>query len=609
MSIRKSIAALAAVVSFSCLAADDAAKLDDLVVTANRVAVPLTEVTSSVTVITRADIERLQARDMADLLRSIPGVTVAQNGGRGQATTVFLRGNESRHTLVLINGHRAGTVELPAFSFEYLPVDNIERIEIVQGARSSLYGSQAFGGVINIITRSDTQTRLTLKRGNRNTAQISGRTGFDNEHFSLGLDAGEESTDGYDIGNPFFPPPFFFPAAFNTDNDGFRSRRFGAQASAPLMRGAELSLNSLHNEGTTEFDDASNTFNLDQHTAAFRWEFLTGSTVLLDAGIARDRRVLDQAINSGFASDSQRNTASAQFVEQYKSGSSFLFGFDFAEDRYRQQGATQTKRTSRAVFTNIRPKFGNLILEVGGRFETDDAYGDITTGQLGLRYALTQSLDVFAHGGSAFRAPTFQERFGAPSFNLANPGLKPEQNRSYEAGLAWAHQDIRVEASGFYSRIRDLIVYDLGPNMTFDFPAVDEVYLNVARSVISGAELRGSATLLDTQIGFGLNYTDARNDVTGAALARRPKKTARLDLDRRWDKLSYGLTLAVEDKRPDGGAIVPGFGLLNLRAAYAASPSVDLNLSVRNVLERDYTTVSTYNGEPINVLAGLTWKL
>lgn len=589
---------------FAPLAAQAAAEtqlasLDPVVVTATRTPQALDRSIGSASVITHAEIERLQARDLLDVLRAQPGLTVAQTGGRGQQASVFMRGNENRQTLVLINGRRAGTVELPGYSWEYLPVDSIERIEIVPGARSSLYGSQAFGGVINLITRQDSATVLRAGGGNLGAFDANARSGWANESVDFNVSGGLERTSGYDVTTP---------AAYghDDDRDGYDAHHIGAHAGVNLGKRARFELDGLHNQGVTEFDSAWNNFRIDQHRAGLSVDLAQNARLQLDAGYNRDQRSYDPGF-FGFYSDSIRRSASAQLTRDFSGGSSVTGGFDYAQDQYRSD-STDTERSSRAVFISALPSFGALSLEVGARHERDAAYGDISTGQLGLRYALSKIASVFARGGNAFRAPTYEERYGG-AFNVANPDLQPERSNTVEIGGALQLAEVRATLSLYRNAVRDLINYTtVDPNgVPFDGDEISS-YQNVARATLQGAELTLQGRACDTELRAGLAYLDARNADTDARLARRPHATARLDADRRTGRFGYGVTLIAESSRPDGGNTLGGFTTLDLRASWAQTPSLSWELSGRNVLDRDYSTVATYRAEPATVRAGLVWK-
>lgn len=579
-------------------AATEVASLDPVIVTATRTPQALDRTIGSASVITRVEIERLQPRDLLDLLRAQPGLSVAQTGGRGQQASVFMRGNENRQTLVLINGRRAGTVELPGFSWEYLPVDSIERIEIVPGARSSLYGSQAFGGVINLITRQDSATVLRAGGGNLGSHDASARTGWSNDTFDFNLSGGLERTSGYDVTTP---------SAFghNDDEDGYDAHHFGAHAGVNLSKTARFEIDGVHNQGVTEFDSAWNNFRIDQHRAGLGVELAAHTRLQLEAGYNRDQRSYDPSF-FGFYSDSERRSASAQLTRDFAGGSSLTGGFDYAQDRYRSD-SENTQRISRAVFLSALPTFGAFSLEIGGRYERDAAYGDISTGQLGARYAFTPGFSLFARGGNAFRAPTYQERFGGP-FNIGNPNLKPERSNSVEAGAALQIAEVRTTLSLYRNTVRDLINFTTADPNGIPFDG-DEIYSyqNIARAKLEGAELAFAGRAVGTDLRLGLSYLDARNADTHARLARRPQKTARLDADRRFGSFGLGATLSAEGSRPDGGTTLGSFATLDLRASWAQTPSLSWELSGRNVLDRDYTTVANYRAEPATVRAGFVW--
>ena len=580
--------------------AEDSQKLEPVFVTATRTPTALDQTIGTARVITREDIERLQPRDVADLLRTQPGLAVAQSGGRGKQTSVFIRGSEARNLLVLINGRRAGTVELPNFSWENLPIGDIERIEIVPGARSSLYGSQAFGGVINLITRRDAQPELRAGGGNLGSHDLSARGGLRSDAGEIVFSAGRERTAGYDASSPTNPNG-------NADRDGFDSKRFGVHLGANLTQALRLDVDSLHANGRNEFDgffQSANDFRLGQDRIGLEARLAERTRLLIDLGNNRDRRQNDD--NS--STDSRRRSASLQLTQDTAAGSSYTGGFDFARDLYHSEdgfgGFSDSQRLSRALFASALQRLGAFSLELGARHERDEAYSDITTGQLGLRWQFAKAASVFARGGTAFRAPTFEERFGG-AFNLPNPALLPERGRTIEFGTTLAAGGVNGTLSLYRNDVSQLI--------NANFAAFPGIYENIPGARMTGAELQLQTRLLDIDLGAGLSYLDARNTNTNLTLLRRPHKSGHLSADRRFGAFGFGATLYAQGNHADidgtfSRSMVGGYALLDLRANWAQTPTLSWELSAHNVLDRDYNNVDTFRGAPASLRAGVTWR-
>ncbi|MBI3575402.1 MAG: TonB-dependent receptor plug domain-containing protein, partial [Gammaproteobacteria bacterium] len=325
--------------SFFCTAAMAAAILspvhaatteEAVIVTATRTARTADETLASVSVITRADIERTQAKSVAELLAGEAGIDTTISGGYGKSTSVFLRGTNSDHTLVLVDGIKVGSATLGTAPWQYLPLDQIERIEIVRGPRSSLYGSEAIGGVIQIFTRQPTekfQSQAEVGYGTYGTSKLSAGVSGADGNTRYNLTASHFNTDGIDAKTS--------SAGNEGDRDGYRNESYNARLTHRLTGGAEIELHTLHAQGHTEFDGNPNQTAFLQDVVGARLNFAPTNNwnVKLQAGTSRD--YTDSFKNGLFSStfNTLRHVASWQNDVVLGKDQLLTLGADYQDDR------------------------------------------------------------------------------------------------------------------------------------------------------------------------------------------------------------------------------------------------------------------------------------
>jgi vitamin B12 transporter len=594
-------AALALVLPGPALAQDgDPTELDRVQVTATRTAVSVDQALAPVEVIDRAAIERSQARDLPDLLRGRAGISLSNQGGPGKLTTLFLRGAESDHVLVLVDGVRAGSATSGLFSFQDLPLELVERIEIVRGPRSALYGSEAVGGVIQIFTRRDRgapAARASASLGSQGRAAGSAGIGGALGAGWFGVDAAYRNEAGIDACEVATPTPFSggcFISAPEPDRDGYRNRSLSARGGLD-GEAWSLDLHALHADGRNAYDgDFVNLSKVSQQVFGGTFRADLGERIDLRLTGGRNHDASDNYLdkNAAFVDrgrfESDRDSAGLQADIALADGHLLTLGGDWLRDRV--GGTTTYARTSRrtvAGFAQYLGTFGPQSLQLGLRHDDDGQFGGHATGNLAWGLSFGDGWRVTAGAGSAFKAPTFNELY-FPFFG--NPDLRPEESRSVELGLrrSGARLDWRVDA--FETEVDDLIAFDAAlfrPN-------------NIERARMRGAELGlgtalgewrldASASWLDTEQRAGFN--------AGRELPRRARHGARVELDRALGDWRLGLTGVAEGARWDDVANtrrLPGFATLDLRAEWALAPAWTLQGRVANLFDRDYRTASFY---------------
>lgn len=565
-----------------------------VIVTATRTAQTADETLAAVTVITREDMERRQAQSFQDLLRGEPGFSIANHGGHGKLTSVFLRGTNSNHVLVLIDGVKVGSATAGMTAFEHIPLDQIERIEIVRGPRSSLYGANAIGGVIQIFTRKGTgpmKPYVSLGGGSDETYRAAvGISG--GEHGWFSLNASGITTEGFNAcsGKPF--PPGGGCYTFEPDKDGYRSIAGSLRAGYRFDNGTELEMHALRADGKTEYDGSyANEAESVQQVLGGRLRFSPIAPWHITLTIGRSWDESDNFLNGIFTSrfDTERDTLSIQ--NDFSIGETQLLtvGFDYLEDRVDSTtNYAVTSRDNKGFFAQYQASLGQHAMELSLRRDDNEQFGHHTTGGAGWGYDFDNGLRLTASYGTAFNAPTFNQLYW-PFFS--NPNLQPEESRSLEFGLSKTLGIGRWSVNAFETHIDDLI----GLNQFWQPVNINEARIRGLEAVIHARlqdwELRTNLTLLDPE-----NRSPGTN--RGNLLPRRAKQTLRLDVDRTFGSYRFGATLHAEGRRYDDLAntrALEGYATMDLRGEYLFTQAWRVQARIENLFDKDYETAEFYN--------------
>jgi len=563
----------------SCLAAtatQAAERLDPIVVTATRAPQTVDQTLSSVTIIDRDEIERLQPQQFTDLLRGRAGIGVADNGPFGKTSSVFTRGSNSGHTLLLVDGVRMGSATIGAGSWQYLPPSEIERIEIVRGPRTSIYGSDAIGGVIQIFTRKGLEgpprVNAFVGGGSFNTREFGAGVAGGTRDTRYSLSASQFDTDGIDV----------LTGIGDDDRDGYDNTSLSGSLSHRLDNGTEFFGNLLYSVGTTEFDGFED--QTDYRQTAVRTGMRIPVTAEWDAelSIAQSRDESDNFIDGEFSSkfDTRRNMADWQNTIHLPQDWTLVAGIDAYRDRVQSNfDFDEDSRYNLGVYSVLQGMLGRHDLEASLRFDDNEQFGSQTTGQLGWGRRLSDKWRVRASAGTAFNAPSFNQLYFP---NYGNPDLDPEKSRSIEVGTRFANGPVFLDAALFHTQIDDLI--DISPR-------------NIDKARIRGLELeagyqtrtwvtRASVTLLDTE-------DRGKGEDRGNELPRRSPFSTRVDVDRMLGDWSLGGSLLGQGRSfedAENTSRLSGFATLDLRASYAIDREWTVSASVRNLFDRDYAT-------------------
>jgi vitamin B12 transporter len=579
--MRKTILAAALTVAVTPAFSQQPASTDTIVVTATRTEMLLEDVTVPVDVITRDEIELSMASDLAELLRFEAGIDIGRNGGPGQATSVFLRGTESNHTLVLIDGVRINPGTIGGAAIQNIAPEMIERVEIVKGARSALYGTDAIGGVINIITRRSQPSygEVSVGGGSFDTRNGNVGVGGTGDVGEFGLSVSYNDTAG-------------FPPSTSSDLDrGYDNTTVNLHGGLNVGAGF-IGLRHWSAVGTTEYLD----FFLDpldqdyeNQSTALEWRSPFGESLdsRLIVGYMTDEIRQNQSVDFvestrtsldwqlSFATEAHTVTGGIYYVDEDASSLSFGSGFD-------------ENTTSGAVFLQDQWKHDRHQAFVAVRFSDHETFGGETTWNAEYAFALNEDWTLQGGIAHAFRAPDATDRFGFGG----NPALKPEVSDEVQLGIRYNPAGRHSFALEFYQNdIEDLIEFNLD---TFTLE-------NIARAEILGAELtwdyRGD--------GFSVNASivkqAADNPDNETRLLRRAEESATVNLVKDIGRHRVGLSLLASGDREDfGGTNLPGYALVNLTGQLAIGDQWRLNARVENLFDRDYQTAAGFRMQALS---------
>jgi vitamin B12 transporter len=566
----------------------------NLVVTPSRMVESLSDSLASVSVITREDIDFSVAEDLFELLRLQPGVDIVRSGGPGAQTSVFLRGSNSNHVLVLIDGVRVSSANTGAYVWEQLPLNQIERVEIVRGPRGSLYGSDSIGGVIQVFTRSSPDPYARVTGGSYGTAEFEGGLGYEGENTRISINAGYRKVDGFSAQNPD-------GFSYHPDDDGFENTNLGVKGSTQLNSG-RWQYSFLGIDSESEFDQGVSDTRQYIASLGYHGSFSENWDYQLLGGYTYEKLHSDFEF---FTTDFKSSRYDFSWQNQYIFGaaSKLSFGADYYREKGESLYSWDENRNNTGLFASYDHYFDRLHLQLGGRYDDNSRFGSQWTGQVALGYDIGESWQVMGSYGSAFRGPNLNEQY-SPGFGglfAGNPDLDPESSTSGELGLRWQHESIGMfSASAYRTDVKDMIAFN------------GELFqaININKARLEGIELEYSFSHAGWLLNANATFQSTEDRSTGESLLRRPDQKGSISLDRRFTNESWlGLEWFYSGKREDFGGITLGsYNLLNLRAGWVFSPAWQLELRGDNLTDKAYEPAYGFNAAGRSWFVSLAWK-
>lgn len=576
------VATLAATLSLPVISEEQS----PIIVTATRTAQTADDSLASVTVITQKEIQQSQASSIAELITGISGIDTDTNGGLGQESNVYMRGTRKGHILVLLDGVKFGSATTGRVALQYLPVSIIERIEIVRGPRSSLYGSEAIGGVIQIFTKKENKPSggfAKLSSGTYGTANFALGLNSNTENSSFNINFDAISSNGFDVREKK-----------NLDDDGFKNQTFNANYGYLFDNKIKLEAHFLNSVGVTEYDGAysSSTYhrNFIEHTTGLKtiipiqksWDMTFSYSNSDDDRDSFKNNIIQNTYNTN------RTRATWQNDISIFDSNLLTLGVDNLKDTISSsESYSVTQRETKSIFLQNQwfGKSNDILVSL--RHDDIDRYGKPTTGNIAWGNHLTKNTRVTLSYGTAYKAPTFNELYHPETYSASpNPNLLAEKSESYEIGLSqntsWGKWNINM----FRTKIKDMIVFD-SPS-----PKTNKNLENVQ---IDGAEFSINANLDNWITQLSLTLLNPVNTDTNEVLDRRTKQSIKLSTDKQFKGYSIGASVLSQGKRMDDGVELKGYTVINVRVKKQLDKNTSVSLKGNNITDAKYQTIDGYN--------------
>ncbi|MFY7863284.1 TonB-dependent receptor domain-containing protein [Roseateles sp.] len=596
-------------------------KLDSVVVTATRSKLSLDRVLADVTVLTRVDIERQAFGGLANLLRTAACFDIVQNGGPGNQTSVFLRGANTQHTLVLVDGVRMDTQGgSGGASWENIPLAQIERIEVVRGAASAVYGSDAVAGVVQVFTRKGSGApylEFGAGIGSLGTvkadASVSGAQGALDYAFTMAT----EFSEGFNARPVAFNPR---DPSYLADLDGWRSHSQSARLGYALNAQHRVQVLALGSQMNSGYDaSAKPKPGVDDRN-------LRNSQALSANWSAQWSEALQSELSASQATDRYETRPSPYLTEtqirSYALNSSLKLGpgqlnmlLERREDKLINSSlmtGDEADRSQNAIGAAYLLSLGAWDGQAHIRRDDDSEFGGITTGTLATGYRLSNEWRVWASGGTAFRAPTLYQSFSQYGPMPGKPKLQAERGKNAEVGLEFKRGAHQFGLTVYDNKIDDLISWD--KQFVANCPPSknpqpwDGCYGNLAKVELKGVSLKGATELMGLRLSGNLDWQSPKDASTGLFLGRRAQKHGGLRIDKSlgdWalggQVLAYGYRFDFNDNSSKLG----GYALLNLDARYQVNKALALQLNLDNAFNKTYQTAGGYAQAPRTVFMSL----
>lgn len=591
------------VTAFSAWAQDTSP--DTLVVTANRFQQPVNSVLAPTDVVTREDIQRWQSKDLNDVMRRLPGVDISQSGGMGKSSSLYVRGTESRHVLVLIDGvpmARAGISN--AIDIGQLPVSLVQRIEYIRGSRSAVYGSGAIGGVVNIITMSnDEKSQINAGMGSDGYQTYDG---IMNKRFgdTIVTAAGAyETTRGFNI-----QPDS--PYNGDSDRDGYRNKLFwgGVQHKfndnvSGFFRGYGYTANSDYDQSSYGYvggnDEAQN------YTQSWDAGLQYSSGIYSSQLIANYQHIKDYNYSNDlgrYAGDASLDNMEQRYIQWGNSvevgHGAVSGGADWKQEKLTSSSTTKAdtyKRDTTGLYLTGQQQIDSVTLEASGREDHDEQFGWHGTWQTAAGWEFVDGYRATLSYGTGFLAPSLGQQYGATRFAssygpgiAANPNLKPEESRQWEAGIDGLTGPLDWRLSAYHYKVQNLIDYK------------DNQYVNLKSATIKGLEWTGNITTGPVDHHLTLQYVDPRDDETNKVLYRRAKQQVKYELTGQIFELGWNVMYQYLGERYDKDfdnnrdVKMGGLSLWDIGVSYPVTSHLTVRGKIANLFDKDYETVYGY---------------
>ena len=575
--------------------------LETMVVTANRIEQPLSDLTADMTIIDNKTIERQGPGGVADLLARVPGIQMTRNGGPGASTSVFIRGAETRFTAVYIDGVRVDSQSTGGASWQTLPLSLIDHIEVLRGPAAAVYGSDAMGGVVQIFTKKGEgvpKPYVGFGIGNRGTytaeAGISGGEGA--WDYAIGLNRSQ--SDGFNARTT---------ATANPDKDGYRNNAVNARLGYQLNQQHRLEatmmasdMNSGYDVSPKEDDRSINKM----YALGLNWQAKWTDHYSTKVQFTQSRDYYETR-PSPYQTDTRLHNY--LFQNEWRYGiHTMTAALERREDSL-VNGTIDRDRSQNALALGYGMHSGAHTVQLNLRRDDDSEFGGKTTGSAAYGYEFAPNWRVTATVGTAFRAPTLYQRFS----EYGDASLAPEKSKNTELGLRWAQGADSFSATVYRNNVTNLINWVSGTGTcSGNNGPYGGCYSNVGKARLEGITLAGATKLGQFNLHGSVDFQNPRDQTTDKLLARRAKRFATLGGDTRVADWTLGAEMQATAKRYDNAAntsVLGGYTLFNLSASTQIAKDFSLIARVNNLADKKYETARTYATEGRSVYVGVKW--
>ena len=609
--------------------ADSTLKTSDVFVTATRVPIAKNNVIADVTTISSEDIERAGSSSLPELLQRQPGIEISNLGGAGKVSTLSLRGTSSTHSIVLIDGMRVGAATSGFSAIEHIPLSQIEKIEILRGPASSLYGQDAIGGVIQIFTKKGVdgfKPYVGIGYGSYNTSNFQSGIRGGNNQTTYAINFAAMNTDGF---SAFIPNPNNTSGAVtnaaNLDKDGYKNYSLSSSLNHKINQDYEIDLQYFLSEGKNKFDqqfanfapfvDFKNEARQKSYGLNLKGQINNAWQSSIKIGQSTDKYLDKQKWNPNIGVYDPTPTSSwgcggfcgaqdSSLVDLYKTtqnqftwqnniklnkGSLTLL-YDFLEQKIKTTDLYEkTQRTNHGVMVGYSLIEDKHNFQSNFRKDFNSAYDDAVTGNIGYAYSINSNWTIASSYGTAFVSPSFNYLYSlADTYALGNPNLKPEKSKNIEGSIRYKDDSGSISLTMFQNKIDDFIIYS---NPTYSTGSRTTTQ-NLNKAEIQGLTISGDQFLGHFQIKGSVTSQSAKNEDTDKYLPRRASLIGNISLNYYIGQWNIGVEETFSGNRFNDAANtvnLSGYALTNIVADYKINDKLKLNLRLNNVFDKDYS--------------------
>lgn len=578
-------------------------QIENIIVTGTRIPTQISESLSAVTLFQRADIERLQASDLFDLMSHVPGSSLVRNGGRGSSTSMSLRGNQSDHTLFLMDGVRIGSATTGGAALAAINLSTVQRIEIIRGPKSNLYGADAIGGVVNIITRKTESSRVLNVEagfGSNSTQDTTILLGANGDKYSLTTVVNRLYTDGIDNTES--------KAGINGDDDGFTKDSMAINYQYQATDSALWKVTYNQNDTKADYDNNcsigswpnSSPVDCDIYSSgevsalastmdmniSEQWQtsFQIGHTI--DEGSERARNIDLSTTNNGGKFNTKKTEATWVNTLGLAAGQALMLGLDYQKEEVDSSTVyDEESRENSAGFAQFQMQLGAIDTNLGIRYDDNEQFGSHTTASILAGIDLSETFRLVGSFGEGFKAPTFNDLY-YPGFG--NASFVPEESKNIEIGLNADLGNVSATLAFFNNNIENLIQYN---SATFASDQTAEVE-------ITGLEFNVNTEVSGWTLSLSGAVIDPENKSNGKLLRRRAEQSMTFDAGTTLNGIAIGISVRSESHRYDDAANMVrlgGYTTTAMRASYRINDNWLVKARVNNLTDKNYVTASSFS--------------